>query len=165
MSISVIMSLIMTLLVFQCTLPIPHTPYRKTHADRLCATVPVFPSLHLLCAWRAWLTYYATHVRGYAVLPGVDVRRHALSALWISPESLSVTPYGNIRAPCGFAPDKPRNLTGMLLAALAAASRPLAGGCGRGAVLRMSGGGRGAVLRMSGGAGAAPALRLWTSGS
>ena len=53
----------------------------------------------------------------------------------------------------------------MLLAALAAATRPLAGGCGRGAVLRMSGGGRGAVLRMSGGAGAAPALRLWTSGS
>jgi len=40
----------------------------------------------------------------------------------------------------------------MLLAALAAATRPLAGGCGRGA-----------VLRMSGGAGAAPALRLWTS--
>ena len=32
---------------------------------------------------------------GYAVLPGVDFRRHALSALWISPESPSVTPYGN----------------------------------------------------------------------
>ena len=63
----------------QSALPIPHTPYRKTHADRLSATVPVFPSLHLLCAWRAWLTYYATHVRGYAVLPGVDVRRHAFS--------------------------------------------------------------------------------------
>ena len=67
-----------------------------THADRLSATVPVFPSLHLLCVCVASLAHiHATHVRGYAVLPGVDFRRHALSVLWISPESPSVTPYGN----------------------------------------------------------------------
>ena len=59
-----------------------------THADRLSATVPVFPSLHLLCVCVASLAHiHATHVRGYAVLPGVDVRRHAFSLLWISPRA------------------------------------------------------------------------------
>ena len=73
----------------------PSRPVGKRRS--IIATVPDHdnPIPPLLCAWRAWLIYYATHVRGYAVLPGVDFRRHALSALWISPESPSVTPYGN----------------------------------------------------------------------
>ena len=73
----------------------PSRPVGKRRS--IIATVPDHdnPIPPLLCAWRAWLIYYATHVRGYAVLPGVDFRRHALSVLWISPESPSVTPYGN----------------------------------------------------------------------
>jgi len=78
--------------------PLRRPPSRPVGKRRsIIATVPDHdnPIPPLLCAWRAWLIYYATHVRGYAVLPGVDFRRHALSALWISPESPSVTPYGN----------------------------------------------------------------------
>ena len=48
--------------------------WRHVYLSNTARRNPIPPPL--VCVASLWLIYYATHVRGYAVLPGVDVRRH-----------------------------------------------------------------------------------------